>query len=113
MKLTYVVAPAANSVEIILMAFISHSDAVFYLTGLGLVANERGDYDKAMLNGELMPLYKALDFVNEEGELVPEARMLRHGLFAKGHYYGGCGECDVIELKTMSEGVPVVAFDLD
>lgn len=108
-ELAYVVAPAYNNIEIVLMAFPTADEANAHLLGLGLSLDKTytAQYTKATLDGQTMPLEDALD------EQTPAAQALRNALFAKGNYYGGCGECSAIEVIVAPLGQPVVAFNLD
>lgn len=116
-ELTYVVAPAYNNIEIVLMAFPSKEQAETHLRELSLVPktevpgheelNQNNYYSYVLWGGKYIPLSKALD------KDSTQAQKLRDGLFANGQYYGGCGECWTVKLVTRPIGTPVVAFDLD
>lgn len=117
-SLAYVIAPAYNEVEIVLMAFPTAAEARSHLTGLGLVA-ETDDPDyfpKATVGGETLDLAEALDAhedYQDPGPTTADAQTLRAALFKKANYYGGCGECHSIVVREVPLGQPVVAFNLD
>jgi hypothetical protein len=108
-SLTYVIAPAYNDVDIVLMAFPTVEDAHAHLSGLGLVRSEHNEnaYGQATIDGKVVPLSEALDMAGEA------TQTLRKSLFQNGNYYGGCGECHYLYVREVPVGQPVVAFNLD
>jgi hypothetical protein len=114
-SLTYVVAPAYNDIEIVLMAFPTTEQAVTHLTGLGLLVAEPEEgqddgcivFEAVQVDGETVSLAEALESKSESADA------LRQALFAEGNYYGGCGECYSLYLVERPLGAPVVAFNLD
>lgn len=121
MKLvTYVIAPAYNAIELVLMAFPSMDEAALHLESLGLLRSEdnANTFDRVRITEgdtiRIMTLGQALDDRNEgDDEVTVAAKQLRQALFAKGHYYSGCGSCYELNLVNAAIGQPVVAFDLD
>lgn len=128
--ITYVIAPAANMVEIPLFAFPTPEQAHEFCRSLGLRGARRigegeygeGEYEPildspvtsyhyAWQGGEYVSLAWALQQEEQrpEGEETP----LMSALFADGHYYSGCGEVYRLDIRTHEIGAPVVPWDLD
>lgn len=108
------------------MAFPTPEEAHAFCRNLGLRGARRiGDGDDG--DGEFEPLPIDADpptyvFAWQDGEHVslawalehdPEGGPLTTALFARGHYYGGCGELYRIHVRTLPIGAPVVPWDFD
>ena len=99
MELTYIVALGANRDEAALMAFPTVAEAEAFLTSCGLVARPERHTQKAQRWGSPEDEWGV-----PTGEEM--ALLLRF-------YDSGCGEIDILELRTVPVGQPVIGWDRD
>lgn len=132
--ITYLVAPHANAVEIVLMAFPTPDEARRFCLKLGLrgARPAPGQSEKEWWECEYEPVpedepVNSFSFAYFRGEYVSLAYALENeynpndegntplanALCKGGHYDHGNGEMYRIDIRTVPIGSPVVAWDFD
>jgi hypothetical protein len=130
-EITYLIAPAWNSIEVPLLAFPTPEQAHAFCMNLGLRGARKADtgegewepvldgspvtfYSYAFHDGEYVSLAWALERELEVSEKNdPERQPLMHALFRSGYYDSGNGEAYTLRVQTLPVGAPVVPWDFD